>query len=157
MNAPLVTKRFVLLLALVVPGLCAAENLFTNSTMDTTGAWRGDRRFDKVEGNAVISLEAKKDKSVSFSQDANTAKARDLVLKLRYQTSDYAGRGLEFRGLRTDDSSTFHKRQLVADGKWHDLSWTFSEVRGSSRIIFSIELLEGAGKVLFDDVTVEPK
>jgi hypothetical protein len=150
-------KRLLLFLGLLVPGLCLAENLFNNSAMDTTGAWRGDRRFEKVEGNAVISLEAKKNKTVSFAQDVNTARTTDLVLKLRYQTTDYTGRGVQLRATRMDDSSTFHNRQLVADGKWHDLSWNFSEVRGSNRITFSVELLEGTGKVLFDDVTVEPK
>ena len=157
MNPLPLNKSLVLLLGLLIPALCVAENLFTNSNMDTTGGWKGDRRFEKVEDNAVISLEAKKNKTSSFSQDVNTAKALGLVLKFRYRTADYAGRGLQLRASRTDGSSTFHDQKLVADDKWHDASWNFSEVRGSNRINFSIELLEGTGKVLFDDVTVEAK
>ena len=157
MNNIFSTKRTVLGVALLVPGLCLAENLLTNSSMDTTGAWRGDRRFESVEGNAVISLEAKKNKPVSFSQDVTTRKITDVVLKFRYQTSDYAGRGLQLRATRQDDSSTHNNRQLKADGKWHEMTWNFSEIRGSQRLTFSIELLEGTGKVLFDDVTVEAK
>ncbi len=157
MNPHPLFKRSLLLLGVLIPAVCLAESLFTNSNMDTTGGWRGDRRFEKVEDNAVVSMEAKKNKTVSFSQDVNTAKTPDLVIKLRYQTSDYAGRGLQLRALRNDGSSTFHNRPLVADGKWHDMTWNFSEVRGSNRITFSVELLEGTGKVLFDDVTVEPK
>ena len=157
MNPLRFNKRSVLLLGLLLPGLCLAENLVTNSNMETTGGWRGDRRFEKVEDNAVISMEAKKNKTVSFSQDVNTAKALGLVLKFRYRTADYAGRGLQLRGSRNDGGSTLHNRTLVADDKWHDVSWNFSEVRGSNRINFSIELLEGTGKVLFDDVTVEAK
>ena len=157
MNKILPAKPAVLFLALLLPCLCLAENLFTNSSMDTTGSWRGDRRFENVEGNAVLSLEAKKNKPVYFSQDVNTRKATDVVLKFRYQTSDYSGRGLQVRGLRQDDSSTFNNRQLKADGKWHDMTWNFTEIRGSQRMTFSVELLEGTGKVLFDDVTLETK
>lgn len=157
MGTILSSRSAVLFLVLLVPCLCLAENLFTNSSMDTTGAWRGDRRFETVDGNAVLTLEAKKNKTVSFSQDVTTRKVTDVVLKFRYQTSDYSGRGLQLRATRQDDSSTHNNRQLKADGKWHEMTWTFSEVRGSNRLTFSIELLEGTGKVLFDDVTVEEK
>ncbi|MCA1659462.1 MAG: hypothetical protein LC642_02815 [Verrucomicrobiaceae bacterium] len=150
-------KARILLFALLVPVIVFAENLFTNSSMDTTGGWQGDRRFETIEDNKVAVLEAKKNRTVSFSQDVDTRNATDLVLKLRYKTADYAGRGLQLRGSRPGSGSTISTRQLKADDQWHDMTWAFSEVRKSNRVKFEIELLEGTGKVFFDDVTVEAK
>jgi hypothetical protein len=151
-------KIRVLLLALLVTSVAYAENLFTNSSMDTTGGWHGDRRFETVEDNKVATLEAKKNRTVSFSQDVDARNANDLILKFRYRTSDYVGRGLQLRGTRQGrGGSTLTTRPLKADGQWHDMSWNFSEVRDANRITFMLELLEGTGKVWFDDVTVEAK
>lgn len=151
-------KTRLLVLALLVASVSYAENLFTNSSMDTTGGWQGDRRFETVDGNKVASLEAKKNRTVSFSQDVSTRDVSDLVLKLRYRTADYAGRGLQLRGRRqARGGSTLTTRPLKADGQWHEMTWNFTEVRDANRVTFTIELLEGTGKVLFDDVTVEAK
>ncbi|MEO7725041.1 MAG: hypothetical protein ABIU29_10235 [Chthoniobacterales bacterium] len=146
-----------LLIALLTPTLCLGENLFRNSDMDIGAAWSGDRRFEKVDDNQAMVMEAKKGRTVSCYQDAATRGQKDLILKFRYRTQDYIGRGLQLRGSRQNDSSTFRTISLKADDQWHDFEWQFSEIRGSSKIRFSFELLEGAGKVFLDDVTLEPK
>ncbi|AHF90736.1 hypothetical protein OPIT5_11515 [Opitutaceae bacterium TAV5] len=149
--------KTLLVLASLVPVVACAENLFKNSDMNGSGGWKGDRKYETVDGNRALSLSAEKKKIVSFSQDVKSKGITDLVLKFRYKTSDYKGRGLELRGKRDDGSSTFRTSDLKADDKWHAYTWNFSHVRGSETILFSIELLEGEGKVLFDDITVEPK
>lgn len=75
-------KRTLLVVTLI-PTLCLAENLFKNSTMDTQSNWGGDRRFDLVEGNRVMVLEANKNKPVAFHQDADSRNLKDLTLKHR--------------------------------------------------------------------------
>lgn len=149
-------KRTLLIIALM-PTLCFAENLFKNSSMDTASTWAGDRKFETVEGERVISLEAKKNKPQSFYQEVDTRDVKDVVLKFRYRTSDYSGRGLQIRGKRQNRSSTFRTINLTADGQWHEYTWQFTEMRDSGRMRFSLELLEGTGTVLIDDVTLEPK
>lgn len=135
-----------------------AENLFDNSSMDSSSSWRGDRDYEAEPGNEenrVIVLEANERRAVSFYQDVNTTRIKDLIFKFRYKSDNYKGRGYQTRGIRTDRSSTFRNRTVEADGEWHEVEWRFSEIRGSRRIRFEIELLEGEGEVLFDDVTVE--
>ncbi len=146
-----------LLIALLIPTLCLAENLFRNSDMETGSGWSGDRRFEKVDENRVMVMEARKGRTVTCYQDVATRDQKDLILKFRYRTKDYSGRGLQLRGLRQNDSSTFRNINLKADDQWHDFEWQFSEIRGSSKIRFSFELLEGEGKVFLDDVALEPK
>lgn len=147
-----------LLLISALPALGWAENLFENSSMDTTSTWKGDRDYEEEEGgNRVLVLEASPRKEVNFSQDVDTRDLTDLVLKFRYKSENYEGRGYELRGIREGGGSTFRARKLIADGKWHDVKWDFSSIRDSHEIIFKISLLEGEGEVYFDDVTVEAK
>lgn len=147
-------KVFVLLA--FTPALCFAQNAFQNSSMDNASGWSGDRKFVTVDDNRVISLEAKKNKTLRFYQGADTSDTKDVVLKFRYQTTDYQGRGLQLRGKRPDGSSTFRNIELKTDGQWNEYAWDFSEVNGSRRMEFSLELLEGSGTVLIDDVMLVP-
>ncbi len=145
------------LILLLIPTLGLAENLVRNGTMDTASTWAGDRDFETVDGNRVMSLKAKKNKSIMFYQDVPTRDVKDLVWKFRYQTADYKGRGLQIRGKRQDGGSTFRTITLKTDGQWNDITWPFSELRGSGEVRFSFELLDGTGTVLIDDVTIEQK
>ncbi|MCB1091984.1 MAG: hypothetical protein KDL87_10660, partial [Verrucomicrobiae bacterium] len=123
----------------------------------TSTAWKGDRKFEEFENNRALVIEAKKNRSVMVSQETNTRELADLTVKFRYRSADYKGRGLQFRGTRTDDSSTFRTLDVKADGQWHDYSTTFTAVRGSKEVTFSFELLEGEGTVYIDDVVIEGK
>lgn len=165
-------KIAVCILAMMSP-LCA-ENLFDNSTMDTTGGWKGDKKFvkegddekapkkpakeeaaDKEKPNRVLQLTAKLKDQVSFNQEVPTKGLTDLLVKFRYRSKDYIGRGLMLRGKRASGDSTFTDRPLVADGEWHEMTWDFSQVDGSNKIDFVFMVLEGTGDVFFDDITVE--
>ncbi len=156
-------------------GPLAAENLFANTTMDTTGGWKGDKKFvnegddnkaakkpakdeaaDKDKANRCLLLTAKLREQVSFSQEVATKGVTDLVLKFRYRTKDYVGRGFMLRGKRTDGGSTFTDRTLVKDGEWHEMTWDFSQVQGSNKVDFVFMALEGTGDIYLDDITVEP-
>jgi hypothetical protein len=147
--------KALVLLILILPLGVYAENLAKDSTMDTTTGWSGDRKFETVEDNRVLVLEAEKKKTVVISQEIKTRDISDLYITLRYRTKDYKGRGLQFRGKRQDGSSTFRTHELKADGTWHELKWRFSEIRGTNELRFSIELLQGQGTVLIDDVVVD--
>lgn len=154
-------------MALVTP-LCA-ENLFSNGNMNTAGGWKGDGKLVKDEpakgevakaadedvANRYLLLSAKKNGPVSFRQEVDTKDLITVNLKFRYKTKDYKGPGLEIRGTRMDRSSTFTNRPLTADGEWHDMSWTFTQVAGSKKIDFSVILIQGEGEVAFDDVSAE--
>lgn len=145
----------VILAILLVPGLCFAENLFKNGDMDTSSGWKGSRKFVKLDTSRVIVLKANKRKSVSFNQSIECRDIKDLVMKYRYKSFNYKGRGMQLRGIRGDGSSTFSTRKLKADGKWHEGSWKFTEIKGSRSMDFSITLLEGEGEVYFDDISIE--
>lgn len=153
--------------------LCA-ENLFDNSTMDTTGGWRGDKKFvkegDDEKGakkaakaepdgqekpNRCLLLSAKPRVQVSFNQEVVTKGLTDLTLKFRYRTKDYIGRGFVVRGKRANRDSTFTDRTLVKDGEWHEMSWDYTQVDGSNKIDFIFTVLEGTGDIYLDDITVE--
>lgn len=148
----------------------SAENLFDNSTMDTTGGWKGSKKFAKEETakpqdqvakktdtkeNRIIIVSAKKREVVSFSQEVSSKGLTDVVVTFRYRTKDYSGRGLEVRGTRQDRSSTYSSYQIVADGQWHEVRWKFDQIRNSNKMDFSFILLEGEGDLHFDDITVE--
>ena len=153
----------------------SAENLFDNSTMDTAGGWKGSKKFvveekdpaktgaadggekkkEKEKENRVLAVDAKKRERVSFSQKVSLRGLTDLTLKFRYRTKDYNGRGLELRGKRQDGSFTFNTRDFQADGEWHQVEWSYTQVNGSNSIEFEIVVLEGEGEIFFDDVTVE--
>lgn len=156
-------------------GSLAAKNLFDNSTMDTTGGWRGDKKFvreddnekapkkpakeepdAKEKANRCLLLTAKLRGQVSFNQEVATKGMTDLTVKFRYRTKDYIGRGLMLRGKRADGGSTFTDRPLVKDGEWHEMTWDFTQVNGSNKIDFSFMALEGTGEIYFDDITLEP-
>ena len=160
-------------LALMAP-LCA-ENLFDNSTMDTTGGWKGSKKYIKEgetlefpktpakddpaakdKANRCLLLTAKAREQVSFSQEISTKGLKDLTLKLRYRTKNYVGRGFVLRGKRADGGFTFTDRTLEVDGKWHEMTWDFSYVQGSNKIEFVFVALEGTGDIYFDDITLEP-
>jgi hypothetical protein len=154
-------------MALVSP--LSAENLFSNGNMNTAGGWKGDGKMVKDEpakGEAAVQdakdlenryllLSAKKNGPVSFRQEVDTKGLVSVNLKFRYKTKDYKGPGLELRGKRMDGGSTFTNRELKADGEWHEMSWTFTQVAGSRKIDFSVILIQGEGEVAFDDVTAE--
>jgi len=147
----------LLLALLLVPTLCSADNLFKNANMDSTGGWTGDKKFVTEDKNRYLALEANKNKTVSFSQVVTTRDAKDLIIKLRYRTKDYAGRGFIVRGTRGDGGSTYNSHNLVADGQWHDITWDFSSVRGSNKLDISFELMDGTGTVFFDDASADVK
>jgi hypothetical protein len=147
-------KPFILLL-LAFPCFSQAENLAKDSTMDTSTGWSGDRKFETVDDNRVLSLEADKKKTVMVYQDLKTRDLADLYISFRYQSKDYAGRGLQLRGKRQDGSHTFRTIDVKADGQWNEVKWRFSEIRGSNELRFSLEILEGEGIVLIDDVVIE--
>ncbi|NQX00025.1 hypothetical protein HQ447_05140 [bacterium] len=145
-------------MALAAP--LAAENLFSNGTMDTAGGWKGDGKMIKDEvvkdpPNRFLQLSAKKSGPVSFHQEVDTKGIFSVALKFRYMTKDYKGPGLEMRGIRMDRSSTFTNRVLKADGEWHEMTWVFTQVGGGKKVDFSFILLQGEGDVLFDDVSAE--
>ena len=152
-------KAIPLYLALLVP--VSAENLFENSKMNTSGGWKGSKRIiveDKVgqdKENRVLRVTAKKRDQVTFSQEVESRDVTDFVVKLRYQSKDYDGRGLEVRGVRQSGSHTFFTFKITADGEWHDISLNYSQVQGSNKIDFKFIVLEGEGDVHFDDITVE--
>jgi hypothetical protein len=160
---------------LCMMGPLCAENLFVNSTMDTTGGWKGSKKFvkegddakaakkpakdeaaDKDKANRCLVLTAKLREEVSFNQEVATKGLTSLTLKLRYRTKDYIGRGFVLRGTRADESSTFTNRTLVGDGEWHEMTWDFTQVNGSNKIDISFTALEGTGDIYFDDITIEP-
>lgn len=147
----------VLLLAMIAP-LCA-ENLFSNGDMDTAGAWKGSKKIDKEmvndKPNRFLVVAAKKKDTVTFHQDIDTKGMISVELKLRYRSKDYKGRGLEIRGVRTGGSSTFQDFELVADGAWHEINWSYTQVQRSRRIDFNFKVLEGEGDVCFDDISAE--
>jgi len=140
---------------LLLAGSAFAENLFSNSTMETTSTWKGDRKYDTEGDNRVLKLEANSRKPVSFYQEVKTRDIKDLEFKFRYKSENYKGRGFQTRGERDDGSSTYRDRTLIADGEWHVVTWSFSQINDSREIQFSIILMEGEGEVFFDDVTVE--
>lgn len=147
-------KSLALLLLIFPMSLCA-ENLAKDSSMDTSTGWSGDRKFEEIEKNRVLVLEAEKKKIVVVHQDLKTRDIPDLYIKLRYRSKDYKGRGLQFRGKRQNGSYTYRLNQIIADGRWNELKWRFSELRGTNELRLSLELLEGEGTVLIDDVVVE--
>lgn len=138
--------------------LCA-KNLFDNSTMDTTGGWKGSKKMVKEDDagkeNRHLLVTAKKRDAVSFSQEVDTKGVFSLTVKLRYRTKDYVGRGFEFRGIRLGGGSTYFDRTFTADGQWHEMTLNFTQVQGSKKINFSFIVLQGEGEVCFDDITVE--
>ena len=149
-------KKTAFLCSLALVSCLSAENLFDNSTMDTAGGWKGSRKFVVEEkDNRVLSVEAKKRGPVSFSQKVPLRGLTDLVLKFRYRTANYNGRGFELKGTRPDDTWTFVNRAVETDGQWHEMEWTYTQVKGSNSIDFEISVLEGEGEIFFDDVTVE--
>ena len=152
----------------------AAENLFVNSTMDTAGGWKGSKKYvkegediklpkkpakevetDKDKPNRCLLLTAKLREQVSFSQEVTTKGMTDLVVKFRYRTKDYIGRGFMLRGKRPNGGSTFTDRTLVTDDEWHEMKWEFTQVNGSNKIEFIFVALEGTGDIYFDDITAE--
>jgi len=154
-----VKKIAVSLLLLTLP--LSAENLFNNSTMDTAGGWRGSKRMVKeTEGgqeNRLLQITASPRGSVSFSQEVPTRDIKDVKLTFRYRSKDYKGRGLELRGENPDGGFIYFKKDLVADGKWHEVNWTYSQIGSSKKIEFHFIVLDGEGEVFFDDVTAEGK
>ena len=147
----------ILSIAVFLPALCLAENLVKDGAMDSSTAWKGDRKFEEIEGNRVLSIEAKDNRVVAVSQELNTRDLSDLNYQFRYRSENYKGRGLQFRGTRSDGSSTYRTIEVKSDGQWHEYSSTFTAVRGSKDVTFSFELLEGEGTVQIDDVVIEPK
>ena len=137
------------------PSVLLADNLFTNSDMEKSSGWRGDKSYKKLGDLSVLELKANPDRMVSFHQDANTRGVKDVLLKLRYMTSDYSGRGFQIRGERVGGGATFNNFSLQADGKWHEITWNFSEVRDNRSLLFFFNLLEGQGTVYFDDIVAE--
>lgn len=148
-------NRLPIIVAVLAAPLLHAENLFRNSEMDSTAAWRGDKTFTELDLNRVAVLKANPRREVLLYQTAKTRNLKDVVLKFRYKSTDYQGRGLQLRGERADGSSTFVNMDLKADGQWHDKTWRFSEVRGSPSINFIFKLMEGSGTVYFDDILLE--
>lgn len=147
--------RKQILLILMMPLFASAENLAKDSSMDTSTGWSGDRKFKVVEDNRVLEMEADKKKTVFVHQDLRTREITDLYIKFRYRSSDYKGRGLQMRGKRDTGSSTFRTITITANGKWNEVEWRFSEIRGSNELRLSLELLQGEGTVMIDDVVVE--
>ncbi len=145
----------ILLAALLLPSMCYAENLFKNGDMATSSGWKGDRKFVPLDGNRVLILKANKRKETSFNQAVDSRDVKDFTVKFRYKSFNYKGRGMKIRGTRGNGAFTYQTYNLQSDGKWHEISWRFSEVRDSRRIDFSFLLLEGEGEVFFDDLTVE--
>lgn len=154
MNHP---SRLLLLVPCFASLVFAGENLFKNSDVNTPTIWQGDRKFDKDGENKVIKLAAKKSETQKFFQEVTVGDAKDLVLSFRYKSSDYKGRGLQLRGKRDNGSSTFRNVEPKVSGDWVEYRWEFSEIRGSKKMVFSLELLEGEGTVLFDDVKLTTK
>ena len=87
-----------LLITLLVPTLCLAENLFRNSDMDIAGRLVRGSQVRKVDDNQAMVMEAKKGRTITCYQDVATRGQKDLILKFRYRTKDYNGRGLQLRG-----------------------------------------------------------
>lgn len=151
-------KYFVFLLALIPSlALAADENLFRNSDMDSTAAWKGDKGFHTLNGNKVLEIKANPNREVSFNQVADTRKVKDIQLTLRYITSDYQGRGFQIKGVRADATWTFYDFELIADGQWHEIPLKFSEVNGSRQVDFKFVVKDGTGTVYFDDIVAFPK
>jgi hypothetical protein len=158
----------ICLLALVAP--TSAKNLFSNGTMDTAGGWKGTKRIieepKKTEGGIGLDETAKPNRYLvlsahmkdleTFSQEVDSKDTMVLRLSFRYMTKDYVGRGLELRGVRTDGGSTYTSKAIVADGKWHVVTWEFDQVSKSRKIDFKFSLWQGKGDVFFDDFVVEP-
>ncbi|MBC8127845.1 MAG: hypothetical protein H8M99_11955 [Gloeobacteraceae cyanobacterium ES-bin-144] len=168
-------KRCIIWVAALTLPL-SAENLFRNGNMDTVGGWKGaskittDESDEKgakkpasipgggkpAEANRFLQVTAKLREPVVFSQEVNTKGLTDVMIKFRYRTKDYVGRGLEIRGIRASRDFTFISRTFVKDGEWHEMTWDFTKIMGSRNIDFIFSVLEGTGVVDFDDITVEP-
>ncbi|MGF1657134.1 MAG: hypothetical protein ACFCU3_09170 [Verrucomicrobiales bacterium] len=147
------------LLAIIVcsPSIALSENLFRNGDMSTASGWRGDRSFVELDGQRVLELKSNPRREQLFFQDVKTGRIKDVVLTFQYMSNDYAGRGLQLLGERTDGSHTYRNLDLKVDGQWHDCTWHFSEIRGSRSMIFRFKLLEGNGSVFFRDVVLKEK
>lgn len=154
---PMKLRLASLLLCLVCTASAAEDNLFKNSDVNTPTVWQGDRKFDKDGENKVLKLVARKNDTQKFFQEIGVGGAKDLVLVFRYKTADYKGRGVQLRGKRENGSSTFRNIDPKATGDWIEYRWDFSEIRDSKRMTFSIELQEGEGSVLFDDIRLLKK
>ncbi len=154
----IVKKLILCCLATTLP-LCA-ENRFDNSTMDTTGSWKGSRKMMKEpadpnsEPNRVLVVNANKRGMESFSQEVDSKGVTSFTVRFRYRTKDYAGLGLEIRGTRPSGDFTYNQYALAADDKWHEVVWKFNRVFDSDEIKFVFSVLQGEGEVWFDDITV---
>ncbi|MEX2579762.1 MAG: hypothetical protein WD342_11950 [Verrucomicrobiales bacterium] len=149
-------KRTLLIVALA-PTLCLAENLVKDGTMDTATVWSGDRKFETIDDNRVLVLESKRNRNAKVATDVKTRDLHDLVITFRYKSADFEGRGIQLLCTRPDSSYVYQNVNVRADDKWHEHTWNFSEVRDARSLEFSIELLEGSGSVLIDDVVIIPR
>lgn len=147
----------LLFITILAPTLCLAENLVKDGSMDSPAGWSGDRKFETVDDNRVLVMEAKSNRIMKVSTEVNTRNVKDLVVTFRYRSSDYDGRGFQLRGTRPGGGSTYRNLDVKADGEWHEYTWNFSEVRDSKSIDFSFSLLEGTGTVMIDDVVIKEK
>ncbi|HRQ90909.1 MAG TPA: hypothetical protein PLA50_19120 [Bacteroidia bacterium] len=149
--------RRLLFITLLAPACCLADNLVKDGSMDSPAGWSGDRKFETVDDNRVMLLEAKKNRIMEVSTEVSTRNVKDLVVTFRYRSSDYVGRGFQLRGTRPGGGFTYNTFDLKVDGEWHERTWRFSEIRDSKSINFSFSLLEGTGTVMIDDVVIKEK
>jgi len=132
-----------------------AGNLFKNGDMSNgTMGWQGDRRFVDDGGNRVMEVKAKKSGPRVFSQEINTEKVSDLVIKFKYKTADYKGKGLRIE-VKWASGNTQYTRYgdvtLKADGTWQEDGSKIADINAPKvNVIFTLS--EGEGTVYFDDI-----
>lgn len=118
--------------------------------MDSTSAWKGEKKFLDDSGNRVIAIDARKNKKQGFTQDADTKEFKKVKLTFRYKSSDYKGVGFEIGKLQ----GTFQVIDAKVDGAWHNYTWEVG-VGNTPKTTLKFFLHEGTGTMLFDDIVVE--
>lgn len=150
----------VALVCVSVPGIAEnGENLFENGDMNSTTGWKwaGHVSYETIDSNRVLQVTANPRREISFYQVAITRKLNDVTIRFKYMATDYKGRGILIRGVRSDGSSTFMIFDPVVDGTWQEYDWHFRAVRRNPRMRFYFVVMEGEGTVYFDDFVVLPE
>jgi len=149
----------VLVLTLVAGALHGEELLRNGDFERGTSGWKGDRKVIEYSAdNKVCRIEVDDEIQAFYQADIDVEDLKDVVLTFKYQiSSDYSGRGLTMQFVRPDGSWTYRTINLENPGKWQTYKWHFGEIRGAEEITLKLEILEGEGTVMFDDISVQPK
>lgn len=89
------------------------------------------------------------------------SKTKALIISMRVKAGDDfesatpSADQMTLRMERSDRSATFTSRKIEKKEGWQDVTWTFSEIRGSTALKFLVIFHPGQGSVFLDDVVVK--